>query len=118
MNLGRALSSLPEIAPPAELRSRIEDGWGAQRRRRKQTAWLGVCAVVLAIVAASPAFRPAQVAPPGSIDIAAIRAIDRELQVAYSLGSDADRIETLWRARRALLDGDGGRPPTMTPIHL
>lgn len=119
MNMRRALSALPEIEPPTDLQSRIEAGWLAQRRRRKQRkAWLGVCTVVLAVAAAAPAFRPDRVPAPGNVDVAAIRAIDRELQLAYSTGSDADRIETLWLARRALLEGSGSQPAAMTPIHL
>ena len=114
----RALSALPEIEPPTDLQSRIEAGWLAQRRRRNQRkAWLGVCTVVLA-VAAAPALRPDRIPARGNVDVAAVRAIDRELQLAYSTGSDADRIETLWLARRALLEDRGGQPATMTPIHL
>lgn len=119
MSMRRALSALPEIEPPTNLQSRIEAGWLAQRRRRtQQKVWLGVCTVVLAVVAASPAFRPDRNVMPEKVDIAAIRAIDRELQLAYSTGSDAEHIETLWLARRALLEGGGGQPPAMTPIHL
>lgn len=119
MNLRRALDALPEVEPPTDLQSRIEGGWLAQRRRRKeQKAWLGVCTVVLAVMAASPAFRSERVAMSADVDVVAIRAIDRELQLAYSTGSDADHIETLWLARRALLDGDGGQPSSMIPIHL
>lgn len=119
MSLRDALAQLPELEPPPSLAGRIEARWQARRRRNR--AWLGLGGIAGAAIAVAVAITVAPPAPHRApeVDIAAVRALDRELQLAYATGASDERITTLWQARRTLLAKDtppgrhGWQPTTL-----
>lgn len=131
--LRRRLEALPDPALPDALWARVAH---ARRRQvaRRRLALGGGAAVALAVFVlpfrlphpgeqpvtasdiASTGAVPSR-APVASDPDARLRILDRELQAAYSRGSDAAEIAQLWQARDALLRETGHAMP-VRPVRI
>lgn len=112
----RHLASLGEPPVPADLWTRIDARRTARVNRRRAAATavgaLALVAIALPPMLADRADVPAPAAHPvhASAPAAPLRAIDRELQLAYDRGAPPDEIAALWVLRQAAAADPASRP--------
>ena len=106
----RYLRQLPRALPDAALGDAIVQRHLARRRLRRGSSLLAVAAMA-AWVLVWPLFRQAPAPEHGAVRTVhdrvspawvEIRALDRQLQAAYSTGADADAVAQLWTQRAAM----------------
>lgn len=119
-NVQRYLRALPSASPDVALGEAIVQRHLNRRRWRRHATTFAVAAM-LALALLSPLIPPAMerhAAPaaqnrPGPAWVE-IRALDRQLQAAYSSGADADALAQLWTRRavmtKRLQDGMAAEP--------
>lgn len=126
------LAALPEAPPSPALWTRLAQARQRQLRRRRGVA-VGLATGCLALGVVGLFQLPRQVAPasppPAAIDHApatspaplqsagsdAVRALDRELQLAYARNASDAELGALWDLRRNLL---ASHSPTTQPVDI